>query len=92
MVAEERAYEVVVPPELVERWSSLPARDHERLSSRLQRAAREAWSSPVVWPEGSQGIHRGRHRAIVDELWLLYRLNDRAGTVDLIGFGHVKPV
>lgn len=91
MVTEQRAYEVVVPTELSEKWAALPSHDHTRLTERLQRAAREAWTNPATWANEAPRIHRGRHRAIVDELWLLYRLNDRAGTIDLIGFGHVKP-
>ena len=92
MMQSERDYQVVVPTELKAQWAALPEHDHDRLAARLQRAAKEAWSSPVRWPEeGTRGIHRGRHRAVVDGLWLLYRLNDRASTVDLIGFGRVQP-
>ncbi len=88
MVARS-AYEIVVPPELMPAWNVLSKRDHARLSARLLEAAQAAWTKPATWPEGPPGIHRGRHRAVVDDLWLLYRLNDESKTVNLIAFGSL---
>jgi len=84
------AYDVIVPPELAVAWRALPHRELQLLNERLLRAAQSAWSRPVAWPKGIAGIHRGRHRAIVEDLWVLYRLNDEAQTVSVIGFGHVS--
>ena len=84
------AYEVIVPAALEPQWAALTAHDSDRLSKRLNRAASRASTHPAVWPLGTPvGIHRGRHRAIVDELWLLYLLNDEARTVNVIGFGRL---
>jgi hypothetical protein len=90
MVDVSDAYAVVVPPELGVQWATLSSRDHDRLNERLNRAARSAALFPVAWPKGEVGIHRGKHRAIVEELWLLYRLDDQTRTVDVIGFGRVE--
>jgi hypothetical protein len=84
------AYEVVVPPELATKWAGLASDDLERLTGRLDQAARRASSHPTTWGEGPVGAHRGKHRAVVDELWVLYRLNDAARTLTLIGFGQVE--
>ena len=83
------AYDVIVPPELTRAWASLSLRDHDRLDKRLRRAAKAACVKPAAWPKGAPGIHRGRHRAIIDELWVLYLLNDEAQTLNLIGFGRI---
>ena len=85
------AYTVIVPPELQPGWGALAPRDHGLLNRRLRRAARAAWANPTVWPETAPRIHRGRHRAIVRDLWLLYQLDDQAQTLRLLGFGHVTP-
>jgi hypothetical protein len=84
------AYAVVVPPELSKAYGALPAQDHDRISQRLDRAARAAHAHPVVWPKGTPGIHRGRHRALIGELWVLYKLNASAQTLNVIGFGRVQ--
>src|SRR4051812_4268128 len=89
MVEGRQAYEVVVPPELAQRWAALPSEDHGRLSLRLDRAARRASSHPHPWPLGPARAHRGKHRAIVDELWLLYCLNDAQRTVSVLAFGRL---
>ena len=85
------AYQVVVPPELARRWDALTERDHRLLAGRLRRAACLARSAPAVWPAGPVGRNRGRHRAVVADMWVLYRLDDAHGTVNLIGFGRVLP-
>ncbi len=91
MSAERNAYEVVVPLELAAEWEALPEGDHERLARRLRRAARAAYATPPSWPSGgTPGVHRGKHRALVDDLWVLYRLNDEAQTLSLMGFGRVE--
>jgi hypothetical protein len=89
MIDDGDAYRVVVPAELASKWETLPEREHRLLSGRLRHAARSARSSPAVWPAGPAGRHRGRHRAVVDNLWILYRLDDERCTVSLLGFGHV---
>lgn len=81
-------YEVVVPHELSRRWQALPSREHELLAARLDRAAASAGRAPTVWPAGPAGEHRGRHRAQLAGLWVLYRLDDAQCTVSLLGFGR----
>jgi hypothetical protein len=88
MVEASEAYEVVVPPELQGPCANLSVRDHRRLSTRLHRDAHAAGAHPTEWPEGPAGVHRGRHRAIVGELWLLYQLDDGKRTLSLVGFGR----
>jgi hypothetical protein len=80
-------YEIVIPQALADRWAGLPWDDHRRLTKRLRRAARSAFTKPTIWPEGPPGIHRGLHRAIVDELWVLYQVNDQAFTLSVQEFG-----
>ncbi|MBK7864907.1 MAG: hypothetical protein IPJ65_41185 [Archangiaceae bacterium] len=88
-MTDGETFQVVVPPELTRRWADLPHREHVLLSGRLERAARRAHTHPTVWPEGPAGAHRGRHRAIVEDLWLLYRLDSEVETLSLLNFGHV---
>lgn len=85
------AYAVVVPNELQQAWSALDTGDSKRISKRLAADARAALADPTVWPDGAPGQHRGRHRVLVGELWVLYRLNDAQKTLNLIGFGRVHP-
>lgn len=81
------AYEIVIPEHLADRWAGLPWEDHRRLTKRLRRAARFAFAYPAVWPVGTPGIHRGLHRARVDDLWVLYQVNDENLTLRVQGFG-----
>jgi hypothetical protein len=90
MTVDTDAYRVVVPAQLASRWESLPLREYELLSGRIRRAARAAHGHPARWPKGPAGIHRGRHRAIVADLWLLYRLDDERRTLNLLEFGRVS--
>ena len=82
------AYTVVMPTELQPSWFALARPAQRLLQRRLRRAARSAWANPTVWPAGEPGIHRGRHRARVGGLWLLYQLDDQALTLKLLGFGQ----
>ena len=88
MLEASDSYKVIVPPELTGRWNALSAGDLEQLSDRLTRAARSARRHPVAWPDGEPGIHRGRHRAIVGGLWVLYQLDDARQTLSVVGFGR----
>ena len=88
MIEASDSYKVIVPSELRGRWNALGADDLQQLSARLTRAARSARRHPVSWPEGEPGIHRGRHRAIVGELWVLYQLDDQRQTLSVVGFGR----
>jgi hypothetical protein len=83
-------YRVVVPPQLTSRWEALPEREHGLLIGRMERAAQSAHRTAVRWPNGPAGAHRGRHRAIVGDLWLLYRLDDEQRTLSLLEFGRVQ--
>lgn len=83
------AYQVVVPAALAGRWDALTEFDHRLLNDRLRRAAYLARSAPTIWPIGPAGRNRGRHRAVVEGLWMLYQLDDTYGTVNLIEFGRV---
>ena len=78
-----------MPPELTLRWDALPERERDLLTGRLRRAADAAHQHPAVWPDGPAGLHRGRHRAIVADLWLLYRVNEDHRTLSVLGFGRV---
>jgi mRNA-degrading endonuclease RelE of RelBE toxin-antitoxin system len=88
MIEATDSYKVIVPSELINRWDALSNRDHRQLSGRLERAAQSAHSHPVEWPDGEPGIHRGRHRALVGEMWLLYQVDDARRTLSLLGFGR----
>ena len=83
-------YRVMVPLELTRAWAGLEATDHSRIARRLRRDARWAETHPSVWPSGPAGVHRGRHRARVGDLWVLYRLSEEAHTLTLIGFGQAR--
>ncbi len=83
-------YEVVMPDELINRWDSLPAEDQTLLAAKLHHAARTAAINPVRWPIGPPRRHRGRHRAVAGELWVLFQVDESTRAVKVIGFGRVN--
>jgi hypothetical protein len=82
-------YEVVMPDELISRWQSLVTEEQSLLAAKLHDAARAASTNPVQWPIGPSRRHRGRHRAIAGELWVLFQIDEPSRAVRVIGFGRV---
>lgn len=82
------SYHVVFPHSIASKWGALSSGDQNQLAKRLERAARRASTHPRQWPAGEARTHRGQHRALVGEMWLLYRLDPSEREVVVMAFGR----